>query len=158
MTAYTATFTNWPAVSAGISLGVIAGTYPCRIARIEITCGFGAFYEVLNYSGAAFSGGTTVTPLPLRGGAPATTATAKSSMTMTGTATLITAPHVGTTQVSGTTTTGVPETLAYDFPFDYIIPTGSGIYVTNLPFNSSTSPTINSLAIYYEELRLSWSF
>lgn len=140
------------------SLGVLAGTYPVRIAQIEFYGVYAAggtspatsvATSVYNCTGASFSGGTTITPVPMRGGAPASTATAKYSYSsMSGTKsflTIITAGGAG----SATTST-------YTFPFDYIIPPGNAIDVSAQ--GTLSSQYAWAVAVYYEELRLAWSF
>lgn len=154
MTAYAACGTFGPS-TGGVAIGVLAGTYPCRIARVELWANFERSQTVTNYSGASFSGGTTVTPLAMRGGAPATTATVKISASMSGTATTITAVSAGSFGNTGTTTYGIPGASNYSFPFDYIVPPGSAIYMGNNVVDTQWS---SILTIYYEELRLSWSF
>jgi hypothetical protein len=144
--------------SGGSGLGVLAGTYPVRIARIEFWADFYSggtsppqqtFAYVSNYSGASFSGGTTLTALPMRGGAPATTANVKYGYTsVSGTKSFITVLNAGNSDG--------PTVTTYTFPFDYILPTGSAIDVNG--GGTLTTDYNWAIAIYYEELRLAWAF
>ena len=154
MTTYIAA--NKFGTSGSPTLGVAAGTYPVRIVRIEFFGAQGippnstpAYAYVYNYTGASFSGGTTITPVPMRGGAPPSTATAKYGYTsLSGTKSFLTI--ISTGGGSGASTT------SYTFPFDYILPPGSALSTDGqITLNTSVAWAV---AIYYEELRLASSF
>lgn len=139
------------------SIGVLAVTYPIRVSRVEFYGGLAGSSPsppttvvtfVNNISGAGFSGGTSITPLPMRGGAPPSTATSKYGYTSSGTKVFL-AP------ISAGGGAG-PTSSNYSFPFDYIVPPGSAVDVSQA--GSLTSSYTWMVAIYYEELRLAWSF
>lgn len=165
MTAYAASALFKPGTAySGPCVCLKANTYPIRIARVETSSSAGPLFFIM-YHQASIGGisGTTFTPVALRGGAPATTATAWSNITAgpTGTQSFITIESVASVSLSGTTTISIPGSSSYNFPFDYIIKPGDGfLCLANAGFTSSpASPyTPASIGVYYEELRLSWSF
>lgn len=115
-------------------VGVKAGTYPIRIATIAApTSGAGGYFIYL-VSSITLSGGTSVTPVPLRAGAPASTATCQ----------------VGAATVSGSSLSlDVATSAAWTPAFDLIVAPGAGIKVT---VGASAY-----VIFYFEEIRqLSW--
>ncbi len=146
--------------TGGSGLGVLAGTYPVRISKIEFwgsrvvggTTGTQIVYaSVTHCAGASFSGGTSITPLPMRGGAPPSTATVKYGYSsVSGTKSFLTIISTGSPGPSGS-----PSTANYTFPFDYILAPGSAIDVNG---GGTLDNTYNwAINIFYEELRLAWS-
>jgi hypothetical protein len=138
------------------SIGVLAGTYPIRIARVEFwgyaqnsTGAVAVNTQVNNVAGASFTGGTAITSLPMRGGAPPSTATVKYGYSgMGGTRTYLTILTAGGSAGGSLS--------SYTFPFDYIVPPGGAIDVASS--GTLTNQFAWCVIIYYEELRLAWSF
>lgn len=163
MTAYTAlgSFANG---GTNQFFGIKPVTYPVRIARIDMAANGAVQFVFYHYKTSNLTGGTTVTPLPLRGGAPASTVTCKTLMTtsnFTGTGTIIVTQIVGsyhqtTDSLGAITTTPDPGSSNYSFPFDYIVAVGDS-FVCQVVTNATT-PTSGGASVYFEELRLSWSF
>lgn len=159
MTAYSSGF-YWvqtgTAATSYVNMLVTAGTYPCRIRQIEYFGGSNSQFQIINYVSPSYTGGTAITPLPMRGGAPASTATAKVNVRSipTGTASPLNVQVVGAPGAAGTT---VPGSTNYSFPFDYILPPGSAVFAQVLP-GLVTNFWNYCINIYYEELRLSFSF
>lgn len=167
MTAYTA---YGSASSAGAPVFALKPvTYPIRIARIDMAANGWVTFVFYHKPAATISGGTTVTPLPLRGGAPASTITCRSGLAATtistGTTT-ITSMVVGSESTMDNGAGGVnwiaqPGSQQYSLPFDYIVAIGDVfiVYIATAAANGSFTPaTSGSAAVYFEELRLSWSF
>lgn len=137
MTAYVATATN--AGGAFSQMGVKCGTtYQMRIAKIEIASSTAGTWVISKYTGISFSGGTAITPLAMREGAPATTATSKQGATVSGTQALLTSQSIAAT-----------SSASYQFPFDMIISPGNGLWINGVNFVS--------VSVYFEDLRLAWS-
>lgn len=142
MTAYAAV------CSAGGKLTIVpSSTYQVRIAKVEATGlavnGGSVGYSVYVHPSNTPTGGTTNTPLAMRSGAPATTATVKNAPTITGTNYLL-HTETATSPVSGDL---VYLNANYQFPFDLILSAGS-TFVADFGGTG---------VIYYEELRLAWS-
>lgn len=140
--------TAYAACGAGGKLTVVpSSTYQVRIAKVEAT-GFVANtgtigYQLYVYPSNTPTGGTTNTPLAMRSGAPATTATVKNAPTISGTNYLVHTESVSS-PVSGD---GVYLNANYQFPFDLILSAGS-TFVADFGGTG---------VVYYEELRLAWS-
>lgn len=152
MTAYNASATATGASLAAFGVAVKAATYPMRISKIEAyyqiaTVGAQpALYTISNYAGATLSGGSVVTPFPLRGGVTAAAGSARggSGTSVSGTSTFLTEFSAPVFTVS-----------SYQFPFNYILNPGSAIFVTT--GGSGGTPITWMLAVFYEELRRNWS-
>ena len=154
MTGYTAsvvqttTFSTSPVATVAIT----PVTYQIRIAKIEAYIG-GSYssvfpeFKVSKYLGGSVSGGTTVTPRPLRDGAPSSSATVKSGVTPSGTLSQI----VDQTNVSGS--------LSYQFTFDCILSPGVSVFYASMAGGTDAGGGgyIASLLITYEELHLARS-
>lgn len=123
---------NYVTVKAG-------STYAIRLLRIEV--GTGAAYSGLVYkyiNGGALTGGTNFTPLAMREGGPASTASGRTGVTaISGTGILI------------SFTPGASAT--YQPPDAVILPAGSSSVL------AATSGTNGFVTIYFEELRLAYS-
>jgi hypothetical protein len=144
--------------SAGL-VAVTAGSFELKLTRIEawtapVITVSGDFWAgdvtapISRYSGAA-SGGTAITPLPMRQGAPPSTATGRyaNPLTVGGTSSLLAGFYTGATATS-----------SYDFPLDVTISPGSSIVVQ--PYLGTTSGNSYEalIVIYFEELRLTWHY
>lgn len=147
MTAYTA-YAN---TAGPLTLSIAPVTYPVRLAKVD-----GAFVQASGitelFAGSKFltstlTGGTAVTPVALRDGAPAPTATVKSAATASGTQRQL------FSQITGGSTSGVATT--YQFPFDCIIAPGNVFQLSIAAFSGSINN--GTLLIHFEELRLNWS-
>lgn len=152
MTTYAVTLTT--STSAVLTV-VPSSTYQVRIARIE---GYATgapsagtpTYSVAVYPGNTPTGGSTLTPLIMRSGAPTATAAVKSGATISGTNTTL---HAEGTLADFTTGTYNPINSNYNFPFDLIL-SSTGTLVVGLQGNSG-GPM--SVTVYFEELRLAWT-
>jgi hypothetical protein len=151
MTAYVVgqTFTN------GQGIVLTANQFEVRVGRIELFATSETFYTITGYSGAG-SGGSVLTPLPLRGGAPACTAFTRTGFQAAGTESFFTEISVGTHERNpDNSISGVPASSSYDFPFDYILRPGSSVAIEILLSESGEKQVIT---VYFEELRLSWHY
>ena len=159
MTAYAASynFTN----SAGTPFVYFTlqanSPFPVKLRRIDAWADGESWYYIYNYSGMSVSGGTSITPVPIRGGAPTATATVKAGGTASGTSSLLTTMNSGSSSFviigTGHTIEYAPGNSQWATPFDYIIPVGSGVSVAmQVPTN-----LISTTTFYWEELRLQWS-
>lgn len=128
------------------TVGVIAVTYQLRITKIEVVANSSPWLNIFRYTSAGLSGGSSVTPVPMRQGAPAATATAKSGASATGTGTLILTRGAGS--------------IDYQWPFDLLISPGSGLFLVGAVSSGSTtvSGSLGSVTLYFEEPRLTRSF
>lgn len=124
------------------TLGLLAvSTIGTKITRVDLSNGAGAGNVTFSaYSGASFSGGVSVTPFPMRAGAPAASATSKTSATVSGTQRILSIVSVA---ASGS--------ASYQPPFDLILAAGSAMWV-------SFSASAVGIVIYFEELHLARSF
>lgn len=118
---------------------------------------FGYAPSVYRNTGGSASGGTTVTPTPLRSDATAASTTARwgSAVSISGTQTYVYSPL----PLTGSNTTAASNT--YKFPSDFIISPGAVFsFATGGIFGTGSSgATINGtvqVQLYFEELRLSW--
>jgi len=128
---------------------------PARIIKCEITAAYGAG-TLTYYAGGSLSGGSTVTPFPLRGGAPASTQTVKSitpSGTPSGTPTLLTEFIAGSYSMDGPSGTTVfhSGTGSYTFPADFIVTAGDALDMVCGGEGGFVA------LLYYEELKLARS-
>jgi hypothetical protein len=157
MTAYVAN----TGVSSSGSLTVTPVSSEIRIAQVSFNSadggtGSGNTIQCSTYLVGGTSGGTAVTPLPMRQGAPAATATSKSGATwtsITNVLSVVTGSGPTLTYTDGTTgyyTTTVSG--AWQPPFDLIISPGTTLYA-QANGNSGVF-----LFIHFEELRLSWPY
>lgn len=164
MTTYAASISP-TALSTSLSISP-SSTFQVRIARVEFNgnnnglLGSGTIifitYSLGAYTSSTLSGGTIVTPLAMRSGAPAALATVKSGATATGTFSTL---HLETNSAVNSD----PSTAAYELvqlnstytpAFDLILSAGSVFTVgaaTNIAAN-----TLN-IVVYFEELRLAWT-
>lgn len=137
MSVYGAILSSGGVGTGTLTVGVKAGIYPIKILNIQLTVGTTASdYAVTEYSAATLSGGSAITPFPLRGGAPAASATARSAAP-TGTSTVLKA--TGANNPVGTIVTYTP-------PASLIIPSGSAIGVTLTPSYL--------IIVYFDELEI----
>lgn len=148
---------------ATVTLTVAPGTdYPVRIAKIEVggydfqTVSSGGYvgasvgYGSGVYTGGVLTGGTAITPLPMRSGSPAATATARSGGSVSGTFVDIHAEEQ-VQYAAGAASAALNST--YSPAFDLILESGSTFYLSAF---SGTS--VDCAAIYFEELRENWSY
>lgn len=130
------------------TLGIIAGTKQLRLAQVKSLNG-NQYINIWRYSGAGLSGGSTVTPFPMRQGGPALSGvTAQVNATISGTGSLVYAEAAGTFK-------------EYSPPFDLIIAPGSALFVVHASApggttSAATMPTF--MGIYCEALGLAYSF
>jgi len=151
MTAYAlSNFFGQTNVTNPTTMALKAGTYSLKIAQVEAAPCTSTLlpFAIYHYTGATLSGGTTITPAPLRDGAPAASASAKINPTITGTSSLLHAEFQNSTAL-----------LSYKFPFVVIIAPGNAILLSTTQ-TTTGSGAYNILAanIYFEELRLAWSY
>lgn len=140
------------------SLALKAVTYEIRVVRVEVenddyefNAASGAYdyypltTDIFRYTSGTPSGGTAVTPSPLRQGAPAATATSWSGAT---------AP-AGTATTVGRNFAGSPSIGTWDPPGDLTLSLGAVLF---LPTPGTITQGAASYQIYFEELRLSWHY
>lgn len=132
-------------IGGSTSIGLKANTLPIRMLRIE---GSANTYNMLStttrYITSSFSGGTTLSPSPLRDGAPATTATAKLNATASGTAQGLTGQGIGAL-----------SSYSYQFGSDMILAPGNIVLFSGFV---SGGYGFYTQSITYEELQLSFSY
>lgn len=158
MTTYVASGVYHFSGTENASLCVKAGAYELKIARIEVVTygavemGFGGNLITSRSVGASLSGGSSLTPVPMRQGSPDASATARfGAVSVSGTTTFLSQQWIANTSLVG-----------YEFPFDLTVYPGSAAVVTLAPngTDSSGNPVVTSvlLTVYFEELRLSWHY
>lgn len=158
MTAYAAVYLGGgTATTLANGIGILANTYQIKINRVEM---FGpgstaADMNLYRYAGASISGPATITPVPMRQGGPATTVTAKAGnySSVSGSATPVTLSGTGSALHTERIASGAATSGNYAFPYDLIISPGSGFLVS-----LANNQYVTTLAVYYEELRLAYSF
>lgn len=130
------------------SMAILAGSQQMRIVKIEAALGGQASVPIslFRYSGAGLSGGTALTPGPLRDGASPALATVKTNPTISGTSTLL-----------NTQLIAANATFLYQFAFDVLIAPGSAFYVLNTVTTVAAGANLFSLAVQFEELPLARS-
>ncbi len=160
MTAYAVSTT---AIGAGFTLGLMPGTLPVRIARLEV-CGIAATssgqadlaFTAAVYTGSTPTGGSSITPFAMRhlAGTPAASATAKSGATISGTNIVLHAESQDASILSTAGGTAV-STLnsTYTTAFDLILLSGTTFWVVG----TETSGSFTAVVIYFEELRDNWA-
>lgn len=157
MTAYVAGFGIGGAggVLAASQIGLLANTYQIRIVKVEFFTINNVNHNPVLYKISSFgmTGGTTITPTPIREGSAPSAATAKAGTTNISTAaqSLIT--------VSGTASLVHEESgqtqMTYQFPFDLILSPGSGFFSqVGAGPGSAGSGYCYFMAVYYDELHL----
>jgi hypothetical protein len=137
MTVYGAEVSGGGVGTGSLTVGIKAGIYPIKLISILLTVGTTASdYAVTMYSGATLSAGSVITPFPLRGGAPAASATARSG-----------APTGTSTPLKVTGANNAANTvLTYTTPANLIIPSGSALGVV---LNPSWL-----IIVYFDELEI----
>jgi hypothetical protein len=162
MTAYVVSYDGFSSATTPppVAYDYLATTYPIRIARIDVFA-FGLTGFVLtNYSGASLSGGTSIIPLPLRGGtsSPAATTIVKTGAAISGGLTIIDTFYAGTDSLASagllTYTTYQQGSNSFTSGYDYIIPVGSAL---RFSFGTATNVVV-ATTVYFEEVRLNLSF
>lgn len=145
--------TAYVSAASAVTLAVSpSSSFKVRIARIEAVGAAAAggsnivSYSAILYPSSTPTGGTTLTPIAMRNGSPAATATVKSGATVSGTNVLI---HSEFNESIGTGT-AVSMNSQYTFPFDLILASGSTLLLAP---NAAVS-----VIVYFEELRDTWSF
>jgi hypothetical protein len=139
----------------GPALTVRAGSYEMKIARIDIgaqdASGDGDVIQpqISRYINSNPTGGSALTPQPLRQGAPSATATCRAGQ--------LTVPGTGVILAS---LPDIPSgSQAYEPPFDCTVSPGSLIHVYIgwhlIGGGSIITAVVN---VYFEELRLSWHY
>jgi len=126
-------------------VAIKAVSYPVKIARIDVSFSTAGFVTAYRYAGATLTGGSTLTPAALRDGAPASTVSAKSGVTTSGTSTIINS--FGSSSGS------------FSYPFDVIIQPGNALRLNHyqLPAGGGSASPVYLFTVYYEEIRLAWS-
>lgn len=151
MTGYFAETSFSTSGSGTNGLLVVATSFPIRIANIDgIYRGGGSsggIYFFVHYvQNASPSGGSSVVPLPLREGGPASTANVTARPTSTG----------GTSNLMNLQSIkSFGDVASYKFPLDLIIAPGGGLYAYT---SDVSNPHTSTCLVYFEELRLSWSY
>lgn len=127
---------------SGVStIGVRAGgTSQLKLIRFEIFANAAQAVTFSKYSGATISGGSALTPFALRAGASASSATARSGGSISGTQNILSTQNVA---ASGSG--------SYAPQSDFIISPGDAFWM------SWTTTGIFSVGIYFEELHLARS-
>lgn len=156
MTAYAASVS---AATGSLALTVTpSATYQVRIAKVEssgiLVNGGYATVTLRIYPSGTPSGGTTVTPFVMRGGAPAATASAKSGAAVSGSPIVL---HIEAASGGdpAANVTYVSLNSSYSFPFDLILSAGSTLQA--LLTDNTTGLISPTVVVYFEELRLNWS-
>lgn len=139
--------------TSGGNIAIKAVNYEVRILHAEFqnlvqnsTSGWLIIWSDINVcTGATLSGGTAVTPAPMRGGSTAASAQCKSGSVSVSWATMSAVSHTMST---------APTFSTWDPPADIILAVGSALYIAGASGNiTNDNLTIN---VYFEELRLSW--
>lgn len=158
MTAYSVVSTV-----SGAGLGYMAVTpvsYEIKIPQIQFT---GSWYDGVSNTQSVFTatvsygtgitttGGASVTPTPLRQGAVAATATAKTGITSVSSLGNNTADYANV---------GGSVSFNYQPPFDFIVHPGSVLIVSFLSSLAPSGGIVLDMAcsVFFEELRLSWPY
>jgi len=146
-------------------VGVRAGSYELKVSQIEFTgWNYNHFYVLASayrYTGATLSGGTAITPAPLREGSAPATATARAGGSVTGTQIRLSSQYTGG---SGNPTPGTNPPvntfgLTMNYPFDLTIAAGSAVAIGIYNYTTGSGASgQGSVTIYFEELRLSWHY
>lgn len=167
MTAYVINYNGTPATI--INYDFLPVTFAIRLARVDVYSTAGLSVALETVSGASLSGGSAVTPIPLRGGAasPACTATVKVGATLTPTPNFAT-DMVGEINVgqNGIATAGTltyttysPGSGSYTAGYDLIIPVGSAFRIAILGYSGGSSfAGATNMTAYFEEVRPFLSF
>jgi hypothetical protein len=178
MTAYSVavqtTFASTIANSGNVDLNfaIVPGLYEIKVSSIEYSMlntvqttasqyapSAWGYPEVYRNNGGSASGGTAITPSPLRHSAAAASATSRvgTGTTVSGTPVFLTAtPNFGNITF--------PLSANYAFPYDVTVAPGSSFLfsiVTRVNDGGSGGATITAtvrIAMYFEELRLSWPY
>ena len=146
MAGYTAMFSQTSGsfnITAG-SLSLVPVTYQARIVKIEVTVDGavgGATQTISRYISSTLSGGATVTPRAFRDGAAASSATAKSGATPSGTQQVLNLQRP------------IAGSGAYQFTSDVIVAPGNVLHVALATLNAA----IVEIGIHYEVLYLARS-
>ena len=162
MTAYIASFNTSLATASGATtwLSVTANNFELKLVQAEISIANIYFSstggsviagaKVYRYDGGTASGGSALTPAPLRQGGPAATATARSGGVS----------FSGTQRVITQQTSGIPAAITYAPPFDLTVSPGSSLVLSLACPSNQPSVTFTGcyLALHFEELRLSWHY
>jgi hypothetical protein len=174
MTAYAVSTSETNAGTSAISLFVSPGTYEIRIPQIVFSYQSNAFNEVemtgtVGYYTSGMSGGSSVGIGPMRQGSPATTATASTGASGSGTfyslGTYLNGQY--TNNSIGPNNAIIPGVVlfagSYTFtpPFDLILSPGTAL-ATTLTADAATGGAdaggTLDINIFFEELRLSWHY
>lgn len=161
MTAYLSSSTISFSSGGVVWVAVRAGSYELKMSRFEYgivglsggTAPTAAVRPTIyRYAGASVSGGSATTPMPLRQGAPVTTATARigQPLTVTGTSSYLTVcnNHLNT----------AASLVTYEPVYDLTVSPGSA-FVAQFGWQISGGGTADLQAnVYYEELRLAWHY
>lgn len=155
MTAYVVASTqNFPVQASGtLYLAIRAGSFEVKINRVEygVLGGQGSILPALyRYAGSTISGGTALTPPPLRQGAPAATATARmGALTLAGTQSYFT--HISAALGGGSMSNYTPA-------YDITISPGSAFVMAGGYANQGNGTITFAMNAYFEELRLAWHY
>jgi hypothetical protein len=163
MTAYAAYGTvTGSSGQVSVELFVAPGTYEIRVPSIHLDydvfqANSAVVSATVGYYTGGMSGGSTVPVATMRQGAPATTATAKTGATGSGTQFIIGTFGAGTTVPPTPPLTDYAlddGSFIFEPPFDWILSPGTAVFVNISSFGSTTLDVV----IFYEELRLSWHY
>jgi hypothetical protein len=131
-----------------VSFAVKANSYAVRAILFSgaLGTGGGAPLNIYRVAGATLTGGTVLTPAPIRDGAGAASATARWNPTsVSGTSTLvITRPDVAA------------KPWSFQFAADFLIAPGDAVYVTSTNNSGSTS-NASSFSLLFDEYHLARS-
>lgn len=165
MTAYAASATYSDSASGtGLDIGLTISpvSYEIRIIRFEyglvglnfgVSGGTATLTPVtgIRYTTGTASGGTAITPSPLRQGSATASATSRyGTVSSTGT-------QVRVAQMTPIPWTDVPSGAGYDFPLDVTVSPGSVMMFALSSYHSTGTMQIG-LTAYFEELRLAWHY
>lgn len=137
--------------------GIKAVAYEVRISQVVVYSDspFGYFIRICRYDSGTLSG-TSVTPIPLRQGAPAASATAVSGVTVSGTQRTIQLFFIGPGETLATPSSSAVyhgASAQFQPPLAVTISPGSVFVVNGQPSDGTMATTI-----YFEELRLAGSY
>jgi hypothetical protein len=160
MTAYAASFTVNTGTVGTATLGITPGSFDVRLAQVSVAGevlttasggNYGINYAASFYPSSVLSGGSTVTPVPLRSGAAAATTIAKSGATISGSSMVLREAY----QKGGGGNAAAALNDAYTPPFDVILKAGATLWVTSSFSGSGGGDT--TVTFYFEELHLARS-
>lgn len=107
--------------------------------------------RALRYNTGTASGGTAVTPSPMRQGSAAASATSRfGTVTSSGTG-------IDVAQMPVLPWSDSPQSQNYDFPLDITVSPGGVVYFRMESYHSTGTMQI-AMTAYFEELRMAWHY